>query len=335
MTQPKKENSSKSFSVWLRLLVMLITGGVVYHLVEWKNVWQGLSDLTATIVVLGVGVCMARSGLQGWRWKWLNSDASGSFSIWDYIVYTLSSNTFNLVMPGGLGGDFIRSVLIYKNAEGKKGENVLSVWTDRLLGLFSILCLGAIVGIFTAELPNRCNYLLLIGVLLAGFVFLFILSVNNSWLSWLVRHLKKCGKPGHVVCSVLDTMRSAVQYYRQNPSCILKALVICIPIHMCSFLVFYIIMTALGAGLNFFQVMAVASLLWVILAIPVSIAGFGVRELTLVYLLAPYGVSASLATAISLGYFAVGVALGTVGIPFVYLAIKNKRTGLKNKYESI
>jgi len=77
-----------------------------------------------------------------------------------------------------------------------------------------------------------------------------------------------------------------------------------------------------------------AALLWVILAIPISIAGFGVRELTLVYLMAPYRVYASIATAISLGYFAVSVTLGMVGIPFVYLVMKNKKTGLRNKDES-
>ncbi|MBW2650907.1 MAG: flippase-like domain-containing protein, partial [Deltaproteobacteria bacterium] len=115
MTQSAQATSFKSLGVWLRLLVMLITGGVVYHLVDWKNVWQGLSDLTATTLVLGVGVCVGRSGLQGWRWKWLNSDRAGSFSIWNYVVYILSGNTFNLVMPGGLGGDFVRSVLVYKH----------------------------------------------------------------------------------------------------------------------------------------------------------------------------------------------------------------------------
>jgi len=334
MTQSAQATSFKSLGVWLRLLVMLITGGVVYHLVDWKNVWQGLSDLTATTLVLGVGVCVGRSGLQGWRWKWLNSDRAGSFSIWNYVVYILSGNTFNLVMPGGLGGDFVRSVLVYKHAEGKKAENVLSVWTDRLLGLFSILCIGAVAGIFTTELPNRRNYLLLVGALLGGFILLFVLVVHDGWLSWLERRLKRCCKTGQVVCSFLNTIHSAVQYYRQSPSSILKALVICIPIHLCSFLVFYLVMTALGAGLNFLQGVTVASVLWVILAVPVSISGFGVRELTLVYLLAPYGVSASLATAISFGYFAVAVALGVVGIPFVYLAMKNKKTGSRSKYDS-
>lgn len=323
-----KMASFKSVGFWLRLLAMLITGGLVYRLVDWNSVWQGLSDLTPTTVVLGVGACVVRSALQAWRWKWLNTDTTCPFTLWTYLVYILSGNTYNLVMPGGFGGDLVRSMLVYRHAKDKKGENALSVWTDRVLGLLSILCIAVLAGLFSTELPNRRSYLLLAGSLSGALIILLVLVMHGSWVSGLARRLRRCGRMGLVLCSLLDTMHSAVQHYRQSPISILKAFVICIPIHGCSFLVFYLVATAMGAGLDFLQVMVVVSVLWVILAVPVSISGLGVRELSLVYLLAPYGVSASLATAISFGYFSVAVALGVVGIPFVYLAVRGRKLDL-------
>jgi glycosyltransferase 2 family protein len=336
MTELEKRGSFRGLGVSLRLLTMLITGAVVYHLVEWKHVWRGLADLTLITVVLGVGMCVVRGVLQAWRWKWLNSDVSGVSSSWNYIVYVLSANTFNLVMPGGLGGDFVRSALIYRNAGGKKWQNVLSVWADRVLGLFSIVCIGTVVGMCAVDLPNRREYLFLVGGLWVGFVLLFGLLLCSARMSWALRRLREWGKCGQSLHAISGEISFAIRYYRQSWGNVLKALAICIPIHLCSFAVLYLVTTAMGTGLGFLQVVAVASVLWVVLAIPVSISGFGVRELTLVYLLGPYGVCASRATAISFGYFAIAVVLGMVGVPFVYLVMKRgKEKGRSREDDSM
>lgn len=61
------------------------------------------------------------------------------------------ANTF---LPGGTGGDLLRSVYIARDVRSDRAGGVISVLVDRALGLFGLLAVTALIGLGAAEHPG-------------------------------------------------------------------------------------------------------------------------------------------------------------------------------------
>jgi uncharacterized protein (TIRG00374 family) len=119
---------------------------------------------------------------------------------------------------------------------------------------------------------------------------------------------------------VVETWKEALRFFRRNSHLLLTALLLCLPIHGLSFVTTYIIAKSLGIDVSFFDVSVVLSLVWVITAVPITISGAGVRELSVIYFLSLFGVQAEPATALSIYLYIVSLALGLIGLAFVFSA---------------
>jgi uncharacterized protein (TIRG00374 family) len=117
---------------------------------------------------------------------------------------------------------------------------------------------------------------------------------------------------------VLETWKEALRFFKRNSHLLLTALLLCLPIHGLSFVTTYIIAKSLGIDVSFFDVSVVLSLVWVITAVPITISGAGVRELSMIFFLSLFGVQAEPATALSTYFYIVRLALGLIGLVFVF-----------------
>ncbi len=128
------------------------------------------------------------------------------------------------------------------------------------------------------------------------------------------------GGMGKRVVYVLETWKDALMFYRHNYHRLLLALLLCLPIHGLSFVTTYILAVNLGIVISFSDICMILALVWVITAIPITISGVGVRELSLIYFLSLYGVKAESATALSVYLYIVSVILGLIGLVFLFSA---------------
>ena len=52
------------------------------------------------------------------------------------------SSTFNLIMPGALGGDVVKAIWVSGDTSCNRARNVLSIFFDRAIGFLSLFILG-------------------------------------------------------------------------------------------------------------------------------------------------------------------------------------------------
>jgi len=308
---------SPRWATVFRLTFLAVSIGVLIRIVDFKLVFEYVKGIP--LIVLGVLVLIGliRIWLNGVRWQLVNPDTSVQLSRWQYFRLMMISHAFNLIMPGALGGDFAKMAMTVKTVKARRIDNLIAIVADRFIGLFSITVLGATALCFISDIPDRRAFYGLFGLLSGGFAIGLIAAGNK----WLLRQLETlfshAGRIGQRLIHILEIWREALQFFKHNYHQLLFALLLCLPIHGLSFLTTYILSQKLGMEVSFFDVSAVLALVWVITAVPLTISGAGVRELSLIYFLSLYGVEKSLAVALSVYLYIVSVIIGFIGLAFL------------------
>ena len=184
---------------------------------------------------------------------------------------------YNQFLPGGTGGDIIKSYFLLKETPDKKAGALLAVVFDRLVGLVALVAItGTLIALrydFLAQ-TTETRQLLWFLLFLLGSSILFLLSTFII-SGFNLFHLLPEKFPGR---EKLIEISAAYHLYAHHWRATLVAFGASIVAHLATFATFLCAAYALGAAvpvLDFFAVMPVER---TISALPISFAGIGLRE---------------------------------------------------------
>lgn len=184
---------------------------------------------------------------------------------------------YNQFLPGGTGGDIMKSYYLLKETPDKKAGALLAVVFDRFIGLVALVAItGTLIGLRydflaqTAETRQLLWFLLfLLGSSILFLFSTFIISGFNLFHSLPEKF------PGR---EKLIEIAAAYHLYAHHWRATLVAFGASIVAHLATFATFLCAAYALGAAVplvNFFAIMPVER---TISALPISFAGIGLRE---------------------------------------------------------
>ena len=315
---------------WLMLLRVIFLIGSVYILlrvVDFKLVFVRMREIPAAVLFLLVLIALVRTWLTGERWRLASPDSSCQLSRWKYFKLTMMTAPFSLIMPGALGGDFARMALTMKEVKKRRVDNLIAIVVDRFIGLLSMTLMGGVSLFFMSDIPDKRIFYFIFGGLFLVYAVGVLVVGNPHVLRLLDTLFLHCGKIGERLAHALGTWRQALIFFKGNFPQLVKAWVLCIPIHGLAFVRFYILSLCLGVDISFFDVCLILSLVWVITAVPVTVSGAGVRELSMIYFLSLYGVEAEPAAALSVYTYVVATILGLIGLGFLFFGKKRSDVG--------
>src|SRR5881394_4585721 len=184
---------------------------------------------------------------------------------------------YNQFLPGGTGGDIIKSYYLLKETPDKKAGALLAVVFDRFIGLVALVAVTAtLIALrydFLSQKPETRNLLWLLLILLGGSVIFLLSTFVISGFKLL--HSLPARFPGR---DRLIEISAAYHLYAHHWRATLVAFVASVVAHLATFATFLSAAYALGARVplvNFFAVMPVER---TISALPISFAGIGLRE---------------------------------------------------------
>jgi len=183
---------------------------------------------------------------------------------------------YNQFLPGGTGGDIIKSYLILKETDRKAGA-LLAVVFDRFIGLVALVAITVTLVSMRFDLLAQTHetrrylwiLLILLGVSIASLAVSFIVS------GFKLFHLLPHKFPGR---EKLIEIASAYHLYARHWIATSLAFVASLVAHLATFTTFLCAAFALRADVivtNFFAVMPIER---TISALPISFAGVGIRE---------------------------------------------------------
>jgi len=239
------------------------------------------------------------------RW-WVLVRAQGlEFSPGAALRLTLIGFFFNNFLPGATGGDLIKAWYITRR-ETQRTAAVATIAADRIVGLFSLLTLAAVVLLAhwrEAAGSSELFLLLLVaagGALAAAALGAFFFSTRLRRLrERLILRLAGSGKEGgrggfrEKLGGVLQRADEALYLYRERKTALLLGCLLSVATHLSAVAAISLFAAALGVGdVPFGRYLFLVPLALTVNAIPLSIGGLGQGETAFDYLLETFGPAA-------------------------------------------
>lgn len=184
---------------------------------------------------------------------------------------------YNQFLPGGTGGDIIKSYLLLKETPGKATGALLAVVFDRLVGLVALITItGSLVALrydWLTQLPE--TRLLVRGLLLilGGAVLMLLTSFVVSGFN--LAHALPARFPGR---EKLIELSASYHLYAHHWRATLLAFGASIVAHLATFATFLCVAYAFHAGVGVVDFFAIMPVERTISSLPISFAGVGLRE---------------------------------------------------------
>ena len=184
---------------------------------------------------------------------------------------------YNQFLPGGTGGDLVKSYLLLKETPGKATGALLAVVFDRMVGLVALISItGTLIALrydWLTQHEETKHLVWLLIAILGGAVLMLVTSFVVSGFN-LARSLP-LRFPGR---EKLIELSASYHLYAHHWRATLVAFAASIVAHLATFATFLCVAYAFGARVpivNFFAIMPIER---TISSLPISFAGVGLRE---------------------------------------------------------
>jgi uncharacterized membrane protein YbhN (UPF0104 family) len=193
---------------------------------------------------------------------------------------------FIMFLPGPTGDDLTRMLYISRLAPGRAGESAATVLLDRCIGLSSVLALAVMCTPWQWEIlstTRQTHWLALVilalglGVCLFGVLFFAMSHPTHRWFEKRLRSLHpnsfrdEAARIWGLLCVNKKSLAEVIA------AAILTQVLLC--------LMFFLAGRSVGIQLPFHSWLTFMPIVLVASALPITIAGFGVREYLLVLFL--------------------------------------------------
>ncbi|MFH1067398.1 MAG: lysylphosphatidylglycerol synthase transmembrane domain-containing protein [bacterium] len=287
------KKSSSSFS-WGTALRAAVTAAILTWFamkLNWKELgsqfvqadWRWL--LAACCLLGGALLCIAA------RWQTLLKIQAITLSFKPVVALTFIGQFFNIFLPGSVGGDVIKIFYILKYAPHRKARAALSIVMDRFFGICVLLTLAAATLPWQLRLMEqnqemRAVMWTLVGTLAALAAFILLLAAlpfhrSPPALRALWHRVPKR--------EILESLVAGFRQHGKSPRLTLIALGYCLAVHLLGFSMSYCLARGLHLHASFFQMMVILAIVYMLMALPISINGHGVREFGAAQMFALYG----------------------------------------------
>ena len=295
MAVEEKQKGKSIFSLLLRIAIAAFACWIIFKDIDFAQLAGRFAELHISTLVLAVLIFSGGLAGIGFRWWVFLRAQKIEIPLSLAVRLTFLGQFFTNFMPSAVGGDLVRAWYVSRHSD-KKLQAALGVAVDRIVGLISTFILALTsyllfmrgkgllqierkgssgIGAFFAEHPVSPQHLLLFGLTILGVGFILAGCFDLKRLF---------GKLYHHLIHLLSQTKEVVLVYYHHPLVLLFGLSVTIFIQGMVILSFWLIGRNLEmtAGLGYYFVFF--PLVWVIGAIPVSIAGIGILEGGVVFL---------------------------------------------------
>jgi glycosyltransferase 2 family protein len=212
------------------------------------------------------------------RWYILLRAQGFEMSFYETFKLTFIGIFFNTAMPGGVGGDLIKGYYIIRDQTHRKMAAATSVLLDRLIGFFSMTCVGLVAILLNYDFIQRRHELMILSatiiILFSAFVFLFLTAFSRR-ANRFVQKFFGVFPGGQFFQKLYDVLVT----YRNQPRALALALTVSLVTQFFSILFFWIVGGVLESrGVRWQAYAFVVPLGMIALAAPIAPAGIGVGQ---------------------------------------------------------
>jgi hypothetical protein len=294
-----------------RLVTFFVKAGIsvllIYlslHKVNLGGIGQRFRELDLRWMIFVFFILCAQLVLVASRWREIVVTCGAKLRPVTALVYTFIGQFFSQVLPSTVGGDAARIWLL---ARGEAGwpTAAYSVLIDRLVGvsilaLMVVGCLPWTLNIIADPTARAVLALIGFGALTGTLIFLGLgvgrLQIMERW--WLTGHLAAASRAARQLCRSVTGARVAASSF---------------VIHLMTVMAAWGAAMAAHAAIDFVYLLFLVLPVMLVATVPVSLAGWGVRESAMVLAFSYAGLAESDGLIVSILFGLATLAVGAVG----------------------
>jgi uncharacterized protein (TIRG00374 family) len=296
----------------LKLMVSLALLAYLVMQAELDGIMQATKNTRWPLVILVFFLFFVHFFIGTFRWRALarlhGAEPRLSYLFRSYMV----ANFFNNFLPSTIGGDIVRIYDTWRAGTSKAGA-AATILVERVLGILALAMLAA-VGIALLGVGDILSSELvwLVGILIVGLLSVVILLFYPPfWWTRLIQSLVRSNVA--VVSRMADIVQRVSGEFQGARSTLALALLLSFLVQGNVILEYYLIGIAIGIDLHPAVFVAIVPLALVMIMLPVSVNGIGLREGVFTLLFGLFGVGVASALLFSWIFYALFVAHGILG----------------------
>ena len=304
-----------------RSVVSLLLITWLVHNIDWHKVWGNIRTMQVGWLVAAFFAFLPLLVIVSWRWRLLLRVHHVRLRLWRVFELNMIGQFFSAFGVGTTGGDVVKIFYVARAVPQRKAAVAFTVIVDRVIGLVALLAFGVALSFTQLPLllskPDPRIFTLTFYLFATGGVVASIGACLGPMLLKrpAVRALAGRLSLGGRVASIGSAYETTARAFGTN----LTAFCGSLPSHMCSTMMGYCILRAMDLHpplLAFCSIIAIVNML---IALPVSISGIGVREKLFISFFALFGIDADHAFTFSITYYFLNLMWSLAGGPFYFL----------------
>jgi glycosyltransferase 2 family protein len=289
----------------LRIVVSLALLYFALRGINFAAIRMRLSQINLGWIVIAVAITIMQIFLGALRWQAISARCAAPLETMQAFRYNMIGAFFNQTLPSSIGGDAVRLWLVGRTGVGWRAASY-SILTDRAVGFIAlaviiVASLPRSYGMIADEKGRTALVLVDAAALAAGAGFLIFGHLPAGWLQrwWPTRHVHACSE---IANQVIFNKRSGA-----------GVALLSLMIHVMAVAIAWCAVRAIDAPAEFTQLFMLTPPIMLITMLPISIAGWGVREATMMVAFGYAGLAPADGTVVSILFGAVYFIVGGMG----------------------
>lgn len=256
------------------------------------------------------------------RWKMLLASRSIHLSVWESVYINLVGHSVGFVSPGGLGADFMRGHHAYQ-----KSQDLMTIANallfDRVVGVLSMIlvaCLScAMLLYFAFNVPD------VVRLVFFGCLFMMLsLPLSYFLLVRLKPSLLRISGEGSWLERLLQKVYGLFELRSIPVNLLVWIAVISILMQVLRAFLFLFLFRSLSLDIELLYVLAFTPVVFIVMLLPITIGGLGLREGAIFALFSGLGVSLEQSVGAGLLFYAAQVVMVIPGLLLFLLSSLNR-----------
>ncbi|NOR57957.1 MAG: flippase-like domain-containing protein [Sulfurimonas sp.] len=295
----------------IKLIITIVMFYFLFQYVDFKNLIEILAKSHGGTILIALLFQLGSTYVAAYRWRLIMQLLVFKEKVSYYVQSYFKASFFNQVLPSSIGGDAVRIIDLTQKGYDKK-DAFYGIFVDRIVGLVGLLVLNLLATVIFFGTFDKEFSLLIILITLGGIIGFTILF-----------HLEKIKfLANYKGLDLFHRLARRLNKLYEDRTLLYKHIAISVGVHLLTVLSLYALALSIDFHMSFQIFLIAIPPVFLLTIVPISLAGWGIREGAMVGIFMLAGADETKVLAMSILY---GLLLIIASFPGAYFWVKSKR----------
>ena len=298
----------------LKIIISFLLILFIVYNVGMEQIWDQFSHMKFHLLLIAITLDAFGVAISAKKWQILLESKGIHVPYYQILKHYYIGVFFNAFLPTTIGGDAVKSYYLSKELD-KPIEALSSVIMERLTGLIAIVSIGACAILVGHSLIPRDVFIIAALIIIPGPLLVMVLIFKFNAIEKIISRPFFSRFPG--ITDIVRDANKSLMEYSGNKYTLFISLMISFLYHTILIFINYVLALALGLDIEIFYFFIFVPVTEILILLPITIQGFGVRSGSYVTLFSQVGIPSPSAFAVGFSMQMVKI-LGNIIGGFVY-----------------